>query len=65
MLSWRLIFAPYEAMDYVIAHEVAHLKYMDHSDRFWDLCADLSENYEAGRTWMRKHGQSLMAFGAA
>lgn len=63
MLSWRLLFAPYEAMDYVVAHEVAHLKYMDHSARFWDLCEELSDDYEEGHGWMRECGNELMAFG--
>lgn len=63
MLSWRLILAPYEAMDYVVAHEVAHLQHMDHSDRFWALCEELSDDYEEGKYWMRNHAQELMAFG--
>lgn len=64
MLSWRLVLAPYEAMDYVIAHEVAHLRHMDHSAKFWKLCAELSDDYEEGKYWMRNHAQELMAFGA-
>lgn len=64
MLSWRLVLAPYEAMDYVIAHEVAHLRHMDHSRKFWALCAELSDDYEEGKYWMRNHAQELMAFGA-
>ncbi len=61
--SWRLIFAPPEAMDYVVAHEVAHLVHMDHSKAFWKLCADLSTDFSTGRRWMRLHGQSLMRYG--
>jgi predicted metal-dependent hydrolase len=64
MLSWRLILAPYEAMDYVIAHEIAHLKHMDHSKKFWALCSELSDDYMEGKYWMRHHAQELMAFGA-
>jgi predicted metal-dependent hydrolase len=60
---WRLIFAPPEAMDYVIAHEVAHLKHMDHGPAFWALTRKLSRNYEAGYSWMQQHGQSLMRYG--
>ncbi len=62
--SWRLIFAPPEALDYVVAHEVAHLKHLDHSDRFWDLCEEISDNYEEGKYWMRHHGHELMRYGA-
>lgn len=61
--SWRLVFAPWEAMDYVVAHEVAHLVHMNHSKRFWALCADLSEDYSTGKKWMRTHGHSLMRYG--
>lgn len=62
--SWRLIFAPRAAMDYVVAHEVAHLAYLDHSDRFWDLCHKLSFSYQTGKDWMQEHGHELMRFGA-
>lgn len=63
MLSWRLILAPPIAMDYVIAHEVAHLQHMDHSKAFWRLCKDLSEDFKTGHSWMRTHGNSLMRYG--
>ncbi len=62
-LSWRLIFAPYDAMDYVIAHEVAHLKHMDHSQKFWKVCEGLCLNYKAGKIWMKENGTSLMRYG--
>lgn len=62
-LSWRLIFAPYEAMDYVVSHEVAHLKHMDHSPRFWALCRELSDDYLNGHFWMKNYGSELMRFG--
>ncbi len=61
--SWRLIFAPYEAIDYVVAHEVAHLKYMDHSKKFWALCQDLSYDYVEGKYWMQNQGNDLMRYG--
>ncbi len=63
--SWRLLFAPYEALDYVVAHEVAHLKYMDHSNNFWHLCRDLSEDFFEGEYWMREHGHELMRYGVS
>lgn len=62
-LSWRLIFAPYEAMDYVIAHEVAHLAHLDHSKAFWALCRDLSDDFLEGQYWMKNHSRELMAYG--
>lgn len=61
--SWRLIFAPWEALDYVVAHEVAHLVHMNHGKTFWNLCARISTDYETGRDWMRDHGHELMSFG--
>jgi predicted metal-dependent hydrolase len=63
-LSWRLIFAPIEASDYVIAHEVAHLVHMNHSKRFWQLCTELSTDFSTGKQWIKTHGQSLMRYGA-
>lgn len=62
--SWRLIFAPYEAFDYVAAHEVAHLEHLDHSKAFWSLCRDLSDDFVEGEYWMKNHGQELMRYGA-
>lgn len=61
--SWRLIFAPFEAFDYVIAHEVAHLKHLDHSKAFWATCRQLSHDFETGHYWMRDHGTELQAYG--
>lgn len=61
--SWRLIFAPSMAMDYVVAHEVAHMIHLDHSRKFWNLCRDLSIDYVEGEYWMRNHGQELMRYG--
>ncbi len=61
--SWRLIFAPYEAMDYVVAHEVAHLVHMNHSKDFWALCRDLSCDFLEGKYWMKNHGNELMRYG--
>lgn len=62
--SWRLIFAPVKALDYVVAHEVAHLAFMDHSDNFWRVCERLSKDYDEGKAWMHNHGYELMRFGA-
>lgn len=62
--SWRLIFAPAKAMDYVIAHEVAHLMHMDHSDNFWRTCESICWDYEFGKNWMSDNGYDLMRFGS-
>ena len=62
--SWRLIFAPPIALDYVVGHEVAHLVHLNHSKHFWALCRDLSDDYVNGQYWMRNHGHELMRYGA-
>jgi len=59
MYSWRLIMAPPEVLDYVAAHEVAHLQHMDHSDRFWGVVDRLFPNHKACRKWLRDHGGTL------
>lgn len=60
--SWRLILAPFEAIDYVVAHEVAHLVHLDHSKAFWAVCEELSEDYSTGKLWMKSHANELMRF---
>lgn len=61
--SWRLMFAPYGAIDYVVAHEVAHLIHMNHGLKFWNLCEELSFDYKNGRRWIKQNGNSLMSYG--
>lgn len=62
--SWRLIFAPEEVLEYVIAHEVAHLKHMNHSAAFWNLVEYLCPNHEPAKEWLRLHGKHLYRFNA-
>ena len=62
--SWRLILAPFEVMEYVVAHEVAHLRYMNHSRQFWELVEYLCPDYEAAKDWLRLHGKELYRFNA-
>ncbi len=57
--SWRLIMAPPEVLEYVAAHEVAHLEQMNHSPAFWALVGDLMPAYETHRRWLRQHGAEL------
>lgn len=57
--SWRLAMAPALALDYVVAHEVAHLVHMDHSPRFWAVNAWLAQDMDAGRRWLKQHGAGL------
>jgi predicted metal-dependent hydrolase len=62
MFSWRLILAPPEVLDYVAAHEVAHLAEMNHSPAFWAVVARLCPGYTPRRAWLKRHGQALHAF---
>lgn len=57
--SWRLIFAPKEVAQYICAHEVSHLKEMNHSTYFWDLVKKLCPFYKVYRQWLRREGNSL------
>jgi len=59
MYSWRLILAPKDVLDYVAAHEVAHLAEMNHSPAFWAVVAGLSPGYAAPRQWLRDNGALL------
>ncbi|WP_299477402.1 SprT family zinc-dependent metalloprotease [uncultured Roseibium sp.] len=61
--SWRLILAPSEILDYVAAHEVAHLKEMNHSNRFWRLCEQLAPQTPSARRWLKENGLYLHGFG--
>lgn len=58
--SWRLIMAPPSILDYVAAHEVAHLLEMNHSARFWAHVDRLVDNRTEARKWLRSHGHDLM-----
>lgn len=62
MFSWRLILAPPAVLDYVAAHEVAHLAQMNHSDAFWAEVAALMPDYAIHRRWLKTEGQALHAW---
>ena len=57
--SWRLILAPPIVLDYVAAHEVAHLGEMNHGPRFWALVRKTMPDMDAAKAWLLKHGQEL------
>ncbi len=61
MFSWRLVMAPPEVLDYVAAHEVAHLAEMNHSSDFWAVVQLLMPDYKTHRHWLREHGAGLHA----
>jgi predicted metal-dependent hydrolase len=62
--SWRLILAPEWVLDYVVAHEVAHLAELNHGPRFWTACAGLTDSdVKTARAWLKRHGAELHAYG--
>ncbi len=61
--SWRLVMTPEFVQDYVVAHEVAHLKYMNHGKRFWTLVDRLTPHAEAAIPWLRAEGFRLLRVG--
>lgn len=60
---WRLILAPEFVVDYVVAHEVAHLREMNHSRRFWALVGGLTPHADAARAWLKRNGAGLHRYG--
>ena len=59
MFSWRLVMAPENILTYVAAHEVAHLKHMNHSKDFWETVEYLFGPHKKERSWLKKNGPSL------
>lgn len=62
--SWRLILAPPEILDYVAAHECAHLVHLNHSPAYWRVLKGLGIDARAARDWFAQHGPGLYAYGA-
>jgi len=58
-LSSRLLFAPTDVLDYVIVHELSHLKQMNHSPAFWKIVSDVMPDYRDKEDWLSKHGETL------
>lgn len=58
--NWRLVLAPVPVLDYVVIHELAHRREMNHSSRFWDIVGEIMPDYQIHRRWLREHGGSLM-----
>ena len=63
--SWRLVFAPDFVLDYVVAHEVAHLMYMSHGPRFRAVIDRLTPQRAEAEAWLRVHGAALLLIGAS
>jgi predicted metal-dependent hydrolase len=60
--SWRLALAPREILDYVVVHELCHLRHHDHSSRFWSLVGEAWPQYREHKAWLDSHGWELLAY---
>lgn len=58
-LNWRLVMAPMAILDYVLVHEMAHIKYPNHSADFWRFVASILPDYEQRKEWLRVNGPLL------
>jgi predicted metal-dependent hydrolase len=61
--SWRIMMAPSPVINYLVAHEVAHLKEMNHGPKFWKLCEELCPDTQRCKAWLKKNGGALQAIG--
>ena len=60
--NWRLVLAPSEVLDYVVVHELCHLRVPNHSRHFWALVERHRPHWRRQRDWLRDHGPELLAF---
>jgi predicted metal-dependent hydrolase len=60
--NWRLVLAPPEVLDYVVVHELCHLRVPNHSRRFWALVQQHRPHWRDQRDWLRDNGPELLAF---
>ncbi len=63
MFNWRLVMAPEAVQHYVVAHELAHLRHMDHGAAFWSLVRSLTTHEAYAEDWLRRNGASLLRVG--
>ena len=60
--NWRIVFAPIEVVEYLVVHELCHLKEMNHSKKYWKLVEKIYPNYKEQRLWLRKNGVKLYSY---
>ena len=60
--NWRICMAPVFVIDYLVCHEVNHLKHPDHSPLFWEALKNICPNYEEGRHWLKVKGKELYKY---
>ena len=61
LINWHLIFAPRKVLEYVVAHELAHLRHRSHGREFWDFVATLAPGWQAVKAWLDRHQSALTA----
>ncbi|EYE87261.1 hypothetical protein Q428_14275, partial [Fervidicella metallireducens AeB] len=59
-LNWRLVMMPIEVIDYVVVHELCHLKHHNHSNNFWSLVKEIMPDYEVKKRWLKENGGRIM-----
>jgi predicted metal-dependent hydrolase len=60
--NWRLVLAPLEVAEYVVVHELCHLREPNHSPRFWQIVEEARPGYREQRRWLAEHGWELQAY---
>ena len=60
--TWRLVQAPLEIIDYVVVHELCHMKQHNHSRAFWALVAEILPDYQKHRYWLKENGYLFQSF---
>lgn len=58
-INWRLVGAPLHVIDYILVHELAHLKHLNHSKSFWEIVASIYPDYKKAEKWLRHHHHGL------
>jgi len=57
--NWRIIMAPEYIIDYIVVHEMCHLRYMNHANKFWNLVEHILPDYKVRKEWLKKNGSKL------
>ena len=58
--DWRIIMAPYDVVNYLVVHELCHLRYLNHSTAYWELLKKQLPGYKSSRTWLKTYGYQLV-----